>query len=461
MLKTNNKVSQKLLNNSKKYFSQHAKYLIVGGGSGGSCVAGQLLTDGIVNQDKDITVIDKSKYHYYQPGFTKIGGGVYNREVESHIRYDMKELNSRYNLVEEMAKRVDAENNKVILENGDEITYDNLILSPGLDVVFDSIPGLEELLEDPRSNVCSVYKYEYAVKTAFRRELFKGGKAIFTQPPAPIKCAGAPQKLLYLSQAYWKSHNVNAECHFFTPLPGMFGIAYYNEYLEVIAKNKGVIKHPKHVLSAFKNSNVAIFKNLETGNEIEHDFDFIHVVPPMRAPALLKNSPEIIDSSGFIDVNSSLRHKKYKNIWAIGDSINLPNAKTAAAVFSQAPVLVENLKENSEKHHYSGYSACPIFLGNKELMLAEFKIYKDEKGDVITKPDETFAPGRQVIPNSFYYYLTYTLGYLYPLSHMGVWYGRNHLINPTKKNAIYAKIATTSAAVAFFLFFLYKIRKTK
>jgi len=437
MKKMNSTLSKKLFMNINKFYStQHCKYLIIGAGSGGKCVGSQMIKEGIVSNPKEITYLDKAEHHYYQPGFTKIGGGVYDLYDKSLIEYNMDKLTQKYSYIKGEADSVKASENKVILNDGREITYDNLVLSPGLDVNFNGTPGLVDMLDNPNANVVSVYSYEYAKKTAIKRESFRGGRALFTQPPAPIKCAGAPQKVMYLSDAYWKKYNIRADCHFFTPLPSIFGVKYYSDALEEVANQKGITRHYKRILHSFKNDKVAIFKNLETGEFEEESFDFLHVVPLMKAPELLKNSPEIIDGSGFVNVDYSMRHKKYDNIWAIGDCVALPNAKTAAAVFSQSPVLIENMKENSRKHQYCGYSACPIFIGDRRLMLAEFSTILNEKGEASTFATESFQKGGQTVPNIFYYYLTVLLGHLYPLSHGAVWYGKNHLINPITRREI-------------------------
>lgn len=440
------KIMKGLFQNSALQF--HSKFLIIGAGTGGLGVAAQLVNRDVVSNPKDITILDPSLIHYYQPGFTKVGGGVYPSNAGSLIEYDTALLTQKYNFLNKEAKQVLPTQNKVITSSGEELTYDTLILSPGLDVNFSAIPGLVDLLEDNNSNVVSVYNYKYAKKTALKRELFKGGKALFTQPTAPIKCAGAPQKLLYLSDAYWKERRVRADCHFFTPLPTIFGIKYYSDALEPIADEKKITRHYKHVLTSFKNGSTATFKSLESGNFVDFNFDFIHVVPPMNAPLLLKNSPEILDSTGFVDVDATLRHTKFENIYAIGDCNNLPNAKTAAAVFSQAPVLVANIKDKTNKHRYDGYSACPIFLGNKQLMLAEFSIVKDAQGQTVTKPDETFLAGKQTKPSTFFYYLTYSLGYFYHLALAGKWFGKCTIVCPISKKGLVEVVLIVAAASA-------------
>jgi NADPH-dependent 2,4-dienoyl-CoA reductase/sulfur reductase-like enzyme len=281
--------------------------------------------------------------------------------------------------------------------------------------------------------VSTIYDPKYAMKTKWMRENFKGGKALFTQPPAPIKCGGAPQKIAYLCDDYWKKHNVKADIHFYTPLPTMFAVKYYSYTLEKIVKEKGINSHYNCVLTSVRDG-VATFKNNSDGKVFEETFDFLHSVPLMATPKFLHGSP-ISNPSGFVTIDSTMRHKKYTNVWAIGDCIDLPNAKTAAAIFSQAPVLVHNLQsaltnKKQDVANYDGYSSCPIYLSKGKLLLCEFKDYLDEKGNLVKELDESFHPGQQNNPRSLYYYIACLFTNIYSHSLKGRWFGKNSLVKP-------------------------------
>jgi sulfide:quinone oxidoreductase len=187
----------------------------------------------------------------------------------------------------------------------------------------------------------------------------------------------------------------------------------------------------------------------------------------MSAPSFLKGQP-ISDASGFVQVGADMRHIKYPNIWALGDCTNLPNAKTAAAVFSQAPTLVFNLTSSLNKQqkrtvNYDGYSACPIFLGGKKLMLAEFRIFNEpNKTESTTEIDESFHPKSQTIPRYFYYYVTKSFFFWYNIALKGRWYGKHCVIYPFNKDGsardyrhFYKYIVPASAGFFSFIAFLY------
>ncbi len=167
------------------------------------------------------------------------------------------------------------------------MTYDYLIVAPGVILRFDRIPGSLEALDDPQSPVCSIYRKEYAYKTSQLRENFSGGKAIFSLPTMPIKCGGAPQKIMYLSEETWRKHGVRKDCdiHFYTSVGNMFpNCAKYADKLKVVASQKGINVHYTHTISKVdKDSRKVTFKTA-SGEEVVESFDFLHLVPPQTAP---------------------------------------------------------------------------------------------------------------------------------------------------------------------------------
>lgn len=425
-----------------KFFSTfHSDYIVIGAGTAGVCTAAQLKNTGIVNDpSKNLTIFDPQAAHYFQPGYTQYAGGVFEDPsfMKKWVEYDIKTITQGLNFKNEGVQTIDPENNAIVTSNGDKWTYNNLIVAAGLQVNLNSIPGLKDLLDDPNSNVGTIYEYNNCKKVHDMRKRFKGGKALFTMAPPPVKCAGAPQKIAYLCDDYWKNNNVKADVHYFTPLGAIFGVKFFSDGLEKVADDRGIIRHYNTVLVSVK-PGVATFKNNQTNTTYEESFDFLHAVPLQSAPDFLKGSP-ISNPAGFVEINQDMKHKKFNNVWAIGDCICLPNAKTAAAVFSQAPVLVHNLvneikQQGYPKASYDGYSSCPLFVGKNQLLLAEFKDWNCDQTNTAQKTnDETFRPGKQDEPSALYYYITKLLTYIYPLSFKGIWYGKNSIFKPNFKD---------------------------
>jgi NADH dehydrogenase FAD-containing subunit len=426
------------ISTSVKYFSNHSKIIVIGAGTGGISVSRQLENTGLVKPN-EITIFDPEKIHHYQPGWTKIGGGVItnNYMISNIMKMNTSDLTKGLNFKNLAVKQINPNDNCVTTDNGEKWTYDHLIISAGIKINLNSIPGFYELYKDPNKMVTTIYDYEGALKMATMRKTFKGGRALFTQPPPPIKCGGAPQKMAYLCKDYWDKTGIKSDVHFFTPLPQMFAVDYYSKSLLNIAKEKGITPHFTSVLIGLKDG-VATFKNTANYTIFEESYDLIHVTPHMAPFDFLKGSP-VSNEAGFVDVDNTLRHKRFANIWALGDCIALPQAKTAAAVFSQVPVLVENLKCDFEgkksSYRYDGYSSCPLFVSNSKLLLAEFREYNNEKGELVREVDESIHKGQQNVPRRLYYYITKSFAAIYYyLAMKGKWFGKHSVIRPRFEN---------------------------
>ncbi len=353
--------------------------VIVGGGAAGITVAAQLLAK---NSNLDIAIIEPSDKHYYQPAWTLVGGGAY--EAEATVKNEREVIPESVTWIKDYCDRFEPENNKVITKKQTQITYEYLIVCPGIQLDWHLIPGLKETLG--KNGVCSNYAYEQAPKTWETIQKFSGGTAIFTYPNTPIKCAGAPQKIMYLADESFRKQGVRnkSEILYCTATPGIFGVPAYAKPLMEIVQRKDIQLKAKHNLKEIKaDTNEAIFDvTTDSGvEEVTIKYDMIHVTPPMSAPDFIKNSP-LANAGGWVDVDKdTLQHNKYPNVFSLGDASSLPTSKTAAAVRAEAPVLVENLlalmaaKTLDEK--YDGYACCPLVTGYGKVMLAEFDYDKN------------------------------------------------------------------------------------
>jgi len=356
--------------------SKSSAIVIVGGGSAGISVATSLLKR---QANLDITIIDPAADHYYQPGFTLVGGGVFN---VAQTRRDMASVMPRQvQWLKAGVATFDPDNNALTLDDGSVVTYERLIVCPGLKLDWDGVEGLRETLG--KNGVTSNYLPEYAPYTWELVQSLKSGKAVFTQPPMPIKCAGAPQKALYLSADHWFTTNVlkNIDIAFFNAGGVLFGVADYVPALQkYIDKYHVKLQLGHNLVKVDGASKTAWFtKTDKDGNKetVETSFDMLHVCPPQKAPDFIRSSP-LADQAGWVDVDpNTLKHKKYANIWGLGDATNSPNAKTAAAVRKQAPVVacnvLEDIRQGGEVYGYDGYGACPLTVEKGKIVLAEFR----------------------------------------------------------------------------------------
>ena len=355
--------------------SQHHTLLIVGGGAAGVSVANNMRRQ---NGKIDIALIEPSEKHYYQPGFTIIGGGAYTLKQTTRNEKDLIHRSVKW--FKDFAESFQPEENSVILRSGDKVTYDYLVVCPGLQLDWGKISGLKETLG--KNNVCSNYSADYVEYTWECLKNIKSGNALFTQPPMPIKCAGAPQKIMYLAADRFRKQGIldKFNIEFYTAIPAMFGIPFFAKALMKVVAGYGIKPNFGHNLVAIDGpAKTATFETTDSeGNkqQVTKQFDMIHVTPPQSAPDFIKQSP-LANAAGWVDVHEkTLQHNKYPNIFGLGDATSTPNAKTAAAVRKQVPILVDNIlhliKGKPLDEKYDGYGSCPLTTSLNTVMLAEF-----------------------------------------------------------------------------------------
>ena len=349
--------------------------LIIGAGAAGISVASSLLARSPM---LDIAIIDPADAHFYQPGWTMVGGGIF--EAASTARTMASVIPTGVRWIKAAVAAFEPDNNQIILEGCRVVKYKQLVVCPGLKLDWQGIEGLSDTLG--RHGVTSNYRFDLAPYTWELVQNLQGGKALFTQPPMPIKCAGAPQKAMYLSADHWTRQGVlnNIDIQFCNAGAVLFGVAdYVPALMEYVKKYRIGLNFGETLVSVDGPAKQATFmKNLADGSKekVVRDFDMIHVVPPQKAPDFVRVSP-LADAAGWVDVDpSSLRHKTYANVFALGDVANTTNAKTAAAARKQAPVVAHNLLVSLGQIHgeakYDGYGSCPLTVERGKIVLAEF-----------------------------------------------------------------------------------------
>jgi len=344
--------------------------VIVGGGAAGLATASSLLKR---RKNLDIAVIDPADTHAYQPGWTMVGGGVFKPEVTRRSMASVMPKGVTW--IKQAAKSFEPDNNEVTLADGSTVRYDALVVAPGIRLAWETIEGLEETLG--KNGVTSNYRYDLAPYTWEMVQKLKQGRAIFTQPPMPIKCAGAPQKAMYLSCDHWLRAGVldHIDVEFCNAGGVLFGVQDYVPALMSYIEKYDVQLDLGHTLVSVDGpAQKAVFKTEE--GEVTREFDMLHVVPPQVAPQFLADSP-LAAESGFTDVDQhTLRHVRYDNVFGLGDAGAMPNAKTAAAARKQAPVAAVNVLQqlggHGPKAGYDGYGSCPLTVERGKIVLAEF-----------------------------------------------------------------------------------------
>jgi sulfide:quinone oxidoreductase len=367
---------------------QHFDVLIIGGGNAGLSVASRIRSQ---QSQLKVGIIEPSDKHYYQPAWTLVGGGDFN--IADTIKAERDFIPAGAVWIKDRALQIDPEKQIVETAESGPINYDWLVAAPGIQLDWHKVEGLTETLG--HNGVTSNYLPDYAPYTWKLLQGMRNGKAIFTSPGTPVKCGGAPQKIMYLAGDYFRRKGLKdkVKIEFCSAGGVIFGIKKYADTLMKAVKRYGIDLHFKHELIRVDGpARKAWFRVTDAeGNAsvLEKDFDMLHVVPPQSAPDFIKQSPLAVQDNplGWIEVDKhTLRHVRFPRVFALGDATNTPNAKTGAAVRKQAPVVVANLLAAMEGKaltaHYDGYGSCPLITGYGKLVLAEFN-YANE-------PTETF-----------------------------------------------------------------------
>ena len=383
----------------------HHSVLIAGGGSAGLTVAARLLA---AQPDLDVAIIEPSEHHDYQPLWTLVGAGVFDKQVARRAEADYIPKGAHW--IRDAVKEFLPDKKQVLLRSGDSVTYDQLVVALGIQLDWSKIEGLDGHLG--KDGICSNYSYDTTDSTWRFLKDFKGGNAIFTFPSTPIKCAGAPQKIMYLADDHLRRLGVRNKSSVIFASAGaaIFGVKRYRDVLEPIVARKQIETHYRHDLIGVRpQSKEAIFRHLDEKKEVVMKYELLHVVPPQSAPDVVKRSP-LADAAGWAEADKfTLQHPRFPEVFALGDNSSLPTSRTGAAVRKQAPVLALNLLSfragKPLEERYDGYASCPLVTGYGKLIMAEFGY------DGVTM--ETFPFDQTVERFSMYMLKAYGLPELY------------------------------------------------
>lgn len=342
----------------EKYY----QILIVGGGNAGLSVASQLLRK---RKGLNIGIIEPSEKHYYQPAWTLVGAGIF--DIKKTIRNEEDFIPKNATWIKEAVAEFNPTSNKVICSSGSEISYDYLIVCSGIQLDWNKIKGLKDTLG--KNNVSSNYSFNSAPHTWEMIKNFKGGTAVFTNPSTPIKCGGAPHKIMYLAVDYWRKKGILDKCnvHYISGATVIFGVPEYKATLEkVLLKGNIKVHYSANTIGIDANNKTIEFETRDTPSSIQQSlsetaaacysineasqaglanrvtlsFDFCHAVPPQSAPDFIKNSPlsDAANPYGYVEVNkNTMQHSRFSNVFALGDCTNAPCSKTGAAIRKQPP----------------------------------------------------------------------------------------------------------------------------
>ncbi|WP_173933091.1 FAD/NAD(P)-binding oxidoreductase [Chelativorans sp. Marseille-P2723] len=360
--------------------SARARIVIAGAGAAGLSLASRLSRQ---MENASITIIDAKHEHHFQPGYTLIGAGLWQPTDVTFRNADF--IPPGIEWIEEGVAEFDPDANRVATTSGRSVNYDFLFVATGLMLDYRGIQGMDESLIGT-DGIASIYAGPEAAAASFMEiETFidKGGVGLFGRPPTEMKCAGAPLKITFITddRARRRGRRDNVELIYNAHAGAVFAIPPVNDKVKEMFAARDVAVNYNHVLSAIDpDAKKATYRT--EGGDVTLDYDFIHVVPPMRAPEAVRNSPlpwqdGALAADGWIEADkATLRHPRFANVFAVGDVAGVPRGKTAASVKWQVPVVVDNLVAETAGRDptatYNGYTSCPMVTAYGKAMLIEF-----------------------------------------------------------------------------------------
>lgn len=357
-----------------------ARIVIAGAGAAGLSLASRLRRQ---MPNATITIIDAKQDHHFQPGFTLIGAGLWSPGDVTFRNADF--MPSGVEWVAEAVAEFDPDANNLTTSGGRRISYDFLFVATGLMLDYTAIEGMDASLIG-KNGIASIYAGPEAAAASFRAiDAFvdAGGVGLFGRPPTEMKCAGAPLKITFITddRARRKGRRDAVELIYNAHNPALFAVAPVNERVGEMFADREVAVNFSHILTAIDADAKQATYATEAG-PVVMDYDLIHVVPPMRAPDAVRDSPlpwqdGPLAADGWIEAHkATLRHPRYANVFSVGDIAGVPRGKTAASVKWQVPVVVDNLVAETAGRTpakaYNGYTSCPMVTGYGRAMLIEF-----------------------------------------------------------------------------------------
>ncbi len=350
--------------------------VIIGGGNAGISLAARLRRYGI----RDIVIVEPSERHLYQPLFSHIGGGTARAEEAYRPQADVMPKGVRW--IRDAAAGIQPEAKTVRLASGAALAYRQLVVCPGMRLDWDAVPGLAAAMDTP--NASSNYVYELAPKTW---ELVRGlrhGTAVFTMPSGTVKCDGATQKIMYLACDYWRQQGVLDDIRvvMVVPTPTVYGVEVVDDELNRKIAEYGVeLRTSSEVTKVDGAARTVTISPAGAGNADGEllTYDLLHAVPPQVAPDWLQATglTKAGDPGGFVDVDPEiLLHRRFPEVWSLGDAAGTKNFKSGAALRKQTMVLAKNLKAvmsgRVPRQKYNHYSATPFTVSRSTVVFAEF-----------------------------------------------------------------------------------------
>jgi sulfide:quinone oxidoreductase len=376
------------------------RILILGGGVGGTLTANLLvrkLRKQIERGEAEVTVVDLTGTHTYQPGFMYIAMG--GERAEKLQRPERSLLDSKVQLVVGEIRRIDEATRTVELSDGLKLAYDQLVLATGSRIVPEAIPNFAE-------EAHHFYSAEASLKLRKALDTFTGGKIVVAIAGMPYKCPPAPLEVSFLVEAELRERGLRdkTEMHYCSPIGRAFTIESVSEMATPILEEKGIELHTFFNVESI-DPEKKVVESLE-GEQLA--YDLLILVPPHKGAQVLMDSGLAPAPGGWLPTDRhTLQVGERPNVYALGDATDLPLSKAGSTAHFEAPIVAERIaaavlgREPAGKHaNYEGKVMCFFEVGDGKGTLLQFDYDHPPKPP---KPNRFWHLGKVVFNKTYWH----------------------------------------------------------
>ncbi len=343
--------------------------LILGAGTSGTMMVNHLVKK-LPKKEWKITIVDQYKTHYYQPGFLFLPFDIYSSKQVK--KKGSKFIPKGVDYINDKIELIVPEENKVQLENGENINYDILIVATGTKIAPEEIEGMSG--PEWYKSIFDFYTYEGAKALRNKLREWEGGKLVVHITEMPIKCPVAPLEFAFLADSYFRNKGMRdkVDITFVTPLGGAFTKPKATKALHYLLEEKGIKEVTDFNIERVDYENNKIIDYADT----EVEYDLLVTVPTNMGDEVIERSG-MGDDLNFVPTHKgTLQTVDHENIFAIGDATNLPASKAGSVAHFEAEILTENIlryiKGEKLKDEFDGHANCFIETGNGKALLIDF-----------------------------------------------------------------------------------------
>jgi len=351
--------------------------VILGAGSAGTMMASHLVKR-LPKKDWNLTIVDQSKDHYYQPGFLFLPFDTYTekdvvKSINGLIPKGVKYINK-------VVDKIEPTNNQILFQDDQKVDYDILIVATGSRIAPEEIEGMKG--SGWHKDVYDFYTFEGSRNLRNFLRKWEGGKMVVHITEMPIKCPVAPLEFSFLADSFFKKKGIrkNVDITYVTPLSGAFTKPTSSKKLGYLLEEKDINIVPDFNIMEVNNDD----KKIVSYDGIEVPYDVLVTVPTNMGDDVILRSG-MGDDLNFVPTHKhTLQSKNHENVFVIGDATDVPASKAGSVAHFEAETLTDNIllyiAGKDLKEEFDGHSNCFIETGNNKAMLIDFN-YDQEPVD--------------------------------------------------------------------------------